>query len=81
LTSLGALLTFYGTIESVLQLTINVLSLLGLNTQLNQTERRIKQNLQRIEKLVDRSSLDQKPLLLKYLAEISKKYSSKLIGI
>jgi len=81
LTSLGALLTFYGTVESVLQLTINVLSLLGLNTQLNQTERRIKQNLQRIEKLVDRSSLDQKPLLLKYLAEISKKYSSKLIGI
>jgi len=81
LTSLGVLLTFYGTIESVIQLTINVLSLLGLNTQLNQTERRIKQNLQRIEKLVDRSSLDQKPLLLKYLAEISKKYSSKLIGI
>jgi len=81
LTSLGALLTFYGTVESVIQLTINVLSLLGLNTQLNQTERRIKQNLQRIEKLVDRSSLDQKPLLLKYLAEISKKYSSKLIGI
>jgi hypothetical protein len=81
LTSIGALLTFYGTIESVIQLTVNVLSLIGLNTQIRQTERRIKQELQRIKKFVDRSSLDKKPLLFKFLSEISKKYSSKLIGI
>lgn len=79
LTSLGSLLTFYGTITSVIQLTVNVLSLLGFNTQIRQTERRIEQNLQRIEKFVDRSSLDKKPLLLKFLSEISKKYSSKLV--
>lgn len=81
LASLGSILTFYGTIESVIQLTVNVLSLLGFNTQIRQTERKIQQNLQRLEKLVDRSSLDKKPLLLKYLSEISKKYSSKLVGI
>ena len=81
LTSIGSLLTFYGTIESVIQLTVNVLSLMGLNTQIHQTERRINQNLQRIKKIVDRSSLDKKPLLLKFLSEISKKYSSKLIAI
>lgn len=81
LTSLGSLLTFYGTIESVIQLTVNVLSLLGFNTQTHQTERRIKQKLQRIEKFVDRSSLDKKPLLLKFLSEINKKYLSKLVGI
>ncbi len=81
LTSLGALLTFYGTIESMIQLTVNVLSLCGFNAQISQTERRMKQNLQRIEKLADRSSFDKKPLLLKYLADISKKYSSKLIGV
>ncbi|MDI6734736.1 MAG: hypothetical protein QME42_00850, partial [bacterium] len=79
LTSLGSLLTFYGTIESVVQLTVNVLSLLGFNTQIRQTERKTQQNLQRLEKLVDRSSLDKKPLLLKYLSDISKKYSSKLV--
>ncbi|MBT9145623.1 MAG: hypothetical protein DDT42_01497 [candidate division WS2 bacterium] len=81
LTSLGALLTFYGIIESMIQLTVNVLSLCGFNAQISQTERRMKQNLQRIEKLADRSSFDKKPLLLKYLADISKKYSSKLIGV
>lgn len=81
LTSLGSLLTFYGTIESVIQLTVNVLSLLGFNTQNRQTERRIEQNLQRIKKFVGRSSLDKKPLLLKFLSEISKKYSSKLVRI
>lgn len=79
LTSLGSLLTFYGTITSVIQLTVNVLSLLGFNTQIRQAERRIEQNLQRIEKFVDRSSLDKKSLLLKFLSEISKKYSSKLV--
>lgn len=79
LTSFGSLLTFYGTIESVIQLAVNVL--LGVNTQIRQTERKIQQNLQRLEKFVDRSSLDKKPLLLKYLSEISKKYSSKLVGI
>lgn len=81
LTSIGSLLTFYGTIESVIQLTVNVLSLVGLNTQIHQTEKRTKQKLQRIKTFVDRSSLDKKPLLLKFLSEISKKYSSKLIGI
>lgn len=81
LTSLGSLLTFYGTIMSVIQLTVNVLSLLGFTTQIRQTERRIGQNLRRIEKFVDRSSLDKKPLLLKFLSEISKKYSSKLVRI
>lgn len=81
LTSLGSLLTFYGTIEPVIQLTVNVLSLLGFNTQIRQTGRKIQHNLQRLEKLVDRSSLDKKPLLIKYLSEISKKYSSKLVGI
>jgi len=79
LTSLGSLLTFYGTIESVIQLTVNVLSLLGFNTQIRQTERKIQQNLQGLEKFVDRSSLYKKPLLLKFLSEISKKYSSKLV--
>jgi len=81
LSSLGSLLTFYGTIESVFQLTVNVLSLFGFNTQIRQAERKIQQNLQRLEKFIDRSSLDKKPLLLKYLSEISKKYSSKLVGI
>ena len=81
LTSIGSLLTFYDTIESVIQLAVNVLSLLGLDTQIRQTGRRIQQNLQRIEKFVDRSSLNKKPLLLKFLAEVSKKYSSKLVGI
>lgn len=81
LTNVGSLLTFYGTIESIIQLTVNVLSLLGFDTQIRQTEERIQQNLQRIEKFVDRSSLEKKPLLLKFLAEISKIYSSKLIGI
>ncbi len=38
LTSLGALLTFYGTIESMIQLTVNVLSLCGFNAQISQTE-------------------------------------------
>ena len=84
LTNIGSLLTFYGTIDSVTQLTANVLSLslslFGFNTQIRQTERRIQQNLQVIEKLVDRSSLDKKPLLLKYVSEISKKHSSKLVG-
>lgn len=81
LTSIGSLLTFYGTIESVIQLAVNVLSLLGLDMQIHQTERRIQQNLQKMVKFVDRSSLDKKPLLLKFLAEISKKYSSKLVEI
>ncbi|HED01220.1 MAG TPA: hypothetical protein ENN18_12750 [Proteobacteria bacterium] len=81
LASFGSLLTFYGAIESVIQLTVNVLSLLGFNTQICQTERKIQQNLQRLEKLIDKGSLDKKPLLLKYLSEISKKYSSKLVGI
>lgn len=81
LTSIASLLTFYGTIESVIQLTVNVLSLVGLNTQIRQTEKRTKQKLQRIKTFVDRSSLDKKPLLLEFLSEISKKYSSKLIGI
>ncbi len=81
LTSLGSLLTFYGTITSVIQLTVNVLSLLGLNTQIRQAERKIEQNLQRIERFVDRSSLDKKPMLLKFLSEIGKKYSSKLVRI
>jgi hypothetical protein len=81
LTNIGTILTFYGTIESLVQLTVNVLSLVGLNTQIHQTERRIKQELQKIKKFVDRSSLDKKSLLLKFLSEISKKYSSKLIGI
>lgn len=80
LTSLRSLLTFYGTIESVIQLPVNVLSLLGFDTQIRRTERRIQQNLQKIEKFVDRSSLNKKPMLLKFLSEISKKYSSKLIG-
>jgi len=81
LTSLSSLLTFYGTIESMVQFTANILSFFGLNSQISQTDRRIKKNFERIEKLLDRSALDQKPLLLKYLAEISKKYSSKLIGL
>jgi len=81
LTSTGALLTFYGTIESVIQLTVNVLSLLGVNTQIRKTEKKIQQNFQRITKFVDRSSVDKKPLLLKFLAEITKKHSSKLVGI
>lgn len=81
LTNMGSLLTFYGTIESVIQLFVNVLSLLGHDTQIRQTETRIKQKFERIEKFVDRSSLDKKPLLLKFLSEISKKYSSKLVGI
>jgi hypothetical protein len=81
LTNIGSLLTFYGTIESVIQLTVNVLSFLGFDTHIRQTERRLEQNLQKLEKFVDRSSLDKKPLLLKFLSEISKKYSSKLMGI
>lgn len=79
LTSVGSLLTFYGTIESIIQVAVNVLSLLGFDMQIRQTEGRIQQNLQRLEKFVDKSSLEKKPLLLKFLTEISKKYSSKLV--
>ena len=79
LTSVGSLLTFYGTIESIIQLAVNVLSLLGLEKQAHQTEKRIEQNINSLQKLIYRSSLDKKPLLTKFLAEISKKYSSKLI--
>jgi len=79
LTSVGSLLTFYGTIESIIQVAVNVLSFLGLEKQLHQTEKRIEQNMQRLQKLVYKSSVDRKPLLIKFLSEISKKYSSELI--
>lgn len=81
LTNIASLLTFYGTIESVTQLTANVLSLLGFDNQVRQTERKIEQNLQRIKRFVDRSHIDKKPLLLSFLSDISKKYSTKLIGV
>jgi hypothetical protein len=81
LTNIGSLITFYGTIDSVIQMTVNVLSLVGFRNQISKMEKRINQKIQKIEKFVDRSSLEHKPLLLKYLAEITKKYSSKLIGI
>ena len=80
-TNIGSLLTFYGTIEAVTQLAVNVLSLLGLNTQIHQTEARIKQKLKSAEYLVNKKSFDKKPLLLNFLSEISKKYSSKLVRI
>jgi len=81
LTSIGSILSFYGTVESVTQLAVNVLSFLGFKMQIRQIERRVEHNLQRIKNFVDRSSLDKKPLLLKFLSEISRKYASKLIGI
>ncbi len=81
LTSSASLLSFYGTIESIIQLTVNVLSFLGFNTQIHRAKNVVKQNLEKIENFVDGSSLDKKPLLLKFLSEISRKYSSKLIGI
>ncbi len=81
LTSVGSLITFYGTVESLIQLTVNVLSLLGFKKQLHQTEKRTQQNVLRLQKLIQRSSLDRKPLLIKFLSEISKNYSSKLIGM
>jgi hypothetical protein len=81
LTSLGSLLTFYGTVDSVIQLTVNVLSFLGLKKQTYQIEKRIEHDIERLQKFIDKSPVDKKPLLIKFLAEISKKYSSKLIGI
>ncbi len=80
-TNIASLLTFYGTIESVTQLAVSVLSLLGLNTQIHQTEARIKQKLKSAEYIVNKKSFDKKPLLLKFLSEISNKYSSKLVRI
>ena len=81
LTSIGSLLTFYGTATSLTQLTVNVLSFLGFKKQVDHIGKRIEQNVGHLQKLVDRSSLDRKPLLVKYLSEMSKKYSSKLIGM
>lgn len=79
LTSVGSLLTFYGTIESITQLTTNVLSLVGLEKHLLQTEENIKRTIYNLKTLVNKNSLDKKPLLINYLTEISKMYSSKLI--
>ncbi len=81
LTNIGSLLTFYGTVESVSQLTVNVLSLLGYDKQIHQTEARIKQKLTSAEYLINKKSIDNKPLLLQFLSEISKKQSSKIVGI
>lgn len=80
LTNIGSLLTFYGTIESVTQLAVNVLSLFGFDKQVRQTERKIEHGLQKIKKFVNRSQMEQRPLLLRFLSEIGKRYSSKVIG-
>ncbi len=79
LTNVGSLLTFYGTIESITQLAANVLSLVGLKRHLSQTEKNIKHKIHKLKMLVNKSSLDKKPLLINFLTEMRKKYSSKLI--
>jgi hypothetical protein len=79
ITNVGSLLTFYGTMESIIQLSINVLSLMGFNSQIKQTEEKIKHNLKRLEKMIDKSPIDNKPFLLNYLSGISSKYVSKLV--
>ena len=79
LTNVGSLLTFYGTIESITQLAVNVLSFVGLKRHLSQTGNNIEQNINKLKLLVSRSSLDKKPLLINFLTEMRKKYSSKLI--
>lgn len=81
LTSVGSLLSFYGTAESVTQIAANTLSLIGYKEQINQVEEGIRRNMIKMEEFVDRSSMEKKPLLLKFLAEINKKYTSKLIDI
>jgi hypothetical protein len=79
LTSTASFLTFYGALESIVQMAVNTLSFMGFDTNLSNAEERIKSNLQRIEKLIDRSELEKKPVLIKFLGEITQKYSSKLI--
>lgn len=80
LTSTASLLTFYGAIESIIQLTVNVLSFFGFESRIRATEKNIQRNLQKLEKLIDTGTFDQKPLLIKFLQEITQKYSSKLIA-
>jgi len=57
------------------------LSGLGYKNQVKQAEQKIVREFEQLKKLVDRSSLDKKPLLIKFLSEIGKKYSSKLIFV
>lgn len=75
----SSLIPFYGAAKSISQLTVSVLSFSGFNKQVKQTEQKMMRELEQLQKLVDRSSLDKKPLLIKFLSEIAKKYSSKLI--
>lgn len=79
LTSIGAVVSFYGTIESIIQLTVNVLSILGLGSCIHKTGKRIEHALWKTRKFVDGSSFDNKPLLLRFISEIDHRYSSKLI--
>jgi len=75
----SSLIPFYGTTKSISQLTVSVLSFSGFNKKVKQAEQKMVRELEQLQKLVDRSSLDKKPLLVKFLSEIAKKYSSKLI--
>lgn len=80
LSSIAAILTFYGSFESVIQLVVNILSFLGLKKYFRQVESNVDKKLKLLKKFVDKSSLENKPIMLKYLSEISKRYYSKLIS-
>ncbi len=81
LSNIGSILTFYGAVESVVQLSVNTLSLLGFDQLIMQTEDKINGCLSALDKMTDRSSLSDKPILLDYISEISKRYAGKLYGI
>ncbi|MCP4214964.1 MAG: hypothetical protein GY765_09915, partial [bacterium] len=81
LTSADSLLPFFGTAKSIIQIPISILSFLGFNRKFPLTEKRTRQNVQTLQKLINKSALDEKTALVNFLTEISKKYSSKLIGM
>jgi len=79
LTDVGSIVTFYGTIQSMTQLTAKVLSLVGMKRHLAHAKRSISHKVHQLETLVDRGPLEKKPLLISFLSEMRKRYTSKLI--
>ncbi|MBM2816349.1 MAG: hypothetical protein HW421_3111 [Ignavibacteria bacterium] len=79
LTNIGSSFTFYGTIESVYQIIISLLSFSGFDKQINNIEKRVSNNLIKLKEIVERNDFDNKPILMKFLEEIRKKYVTKIV--
>ncbi|MFH0816742.1 MAG: hypothetical protein V1934_08015 [Methanobacteriota archaeon] len=77
----GALLTFYGQLESVAQITANTISMCGYGEMLDGMENSVRHKVSNMIRYIDRRSLDDKPVLLKFLSEVSKKQSAKYVGM